>query len=81
MVIHEGTLVLLGEKVAFSCGVEVADGKTEVHDALVENDHLEIFHQSDEEGMAHHPGVYPGGGVGETGHPLEVYRDDVEGTD
>lgn len=72
-------MVLLGEKVAFSCGVEVADEtEEEARDALVENGHLEI--SQGDEGMDHHPEVYPGG-VGEIVHLLEVYPDDLEGTD
>jgi len=72
-------LALLDGKVAFSCGVEVADGTEEVRDALVENGHLEIS-QADEEGRDHHPEVYQGG-VRETVHLLEVYPDDLVGTD
>lgn len=72
-------MALLDGKVAFSCGVEVADETEEVRDALVENGHLEIS-QADEEGMDHHPEVYQGG-VGGIVHLLEVYLDDLVGTD
>lgn len=72
-------MVLLDGKMAFSCGVEVADEREEVRDALVENGHLEIF-QADEEGMDHHPEVYQGG-VGGIVHLLEVYPDDLVGND
>lgn len=72
-------MVLLGEKVAFSCGVEVADGREEARDALVENGHLGIA-QGDDEGMDRHPELCLGG-VGETVHLLEVCLDDVAGID
>ena len=72
-------MALLDGMVAFSCGVEVADETEEARDALVENGHLGIS-PADEEGMDHHPEVYPGG-VGEIVHLLEAYPDDLVGTD
>ena len=62
---------------AFSYGVEVADGMGEVPDALVESDHPEIF-PGDEEEMDRHPVVYQGG-VRETVPLPELSLDDDAG--